>query len=196
MERFLVALLDHPVRFQFPRVWYTKAETLAEYVAECKPSAWSDTLSCWQQNRQVSVDHKRRQCGICAACMLRRMSIHAAGLTESKETYVWEDLSAKSFHEGAASSFPKTKITGKLREYAIAGALHLDHLAGLKASRADAQTLELNVFQLSRSLGIPEPEVQGKLKRLLSQHENEWKEFVHSLGKNSFMAKWAIHATL
>ncbi len=196
MEKFLVALLSHPVRFQFPRIWHTKAETLAKYVAECQPSAWSDTLSCWQQNRQVSVDHKRRQCGICAACMLRRMSIHAAGQTEPKETYVWEDLSAKTFDEGAASSFPKTKITGKLREYAIAGTLHLDHLAGLHASRADAQTLALNVFQLSRSLGIPESEVQVKLSRLLSQHENEWKEFVHSLGKNSFMAKWAMHATL
>jgi len=62
-----------------------------------------------------------------------------------------EHLDAKTFDEGAASSFSKTKITGKLREYAIAGALHLDHLAGLQASRADAQTLELNVFQLSRS---------------------------------------------
>lgn len=103
MERFLAALLGQPVRFQFPRIWHTKAETLAKYVAECQPSAWSDTLSCWQQNRQVSVDHKKRQCGICAACMLRRMSIHAAGLTEPKETYVWEDLDAKTFDEGAAS---------------------------------------------------------------------------------------------
>jgi Queuosine biosynthesis protein QueC len=196
MERFLAALLKHPVRFQFPRIWYTKAETLAKYVAECQPSAWSDTLSCWQQNRQVSVDHKRRQCGICAACMLRRMSIHAAGLTEPKETYVWEDLGVKTFDEGAAPSFPKTKITGKLHQYAIAGALHLDHLAGLQASRADATTLELNIFQLSRSLGLAEADVQAKLNRLLSQHETEWKEFVHSLGKNSFVAKWAIHGSL
>ena len=128
--------------------------------------------------------------------MLRRMSIHAAAFTESKETYVWEDLNAKTFDEGSAPSFPKTKITGKLREYAIAGALHLDHLAGLQSSRADAQTLELNVFQLSRSLGIPEADVQAKLNRLLSQHETEWKEFVHSLGKTSFVAKWAIHGSL
>jgi 7-cyano-7-deazaguanine synthase in queuosine biosynthesis len=196
MERFLAALLSHTVRFQFPRIWYTKAETLAKYVAECQPATWSDTLSCWQQSRQVSVDHKRRQCGICAACMLRRMSIHAAGLSESKETYVWEALNAKAFDAGAAPSFPKNKITGKLRQYAIAGALHLDHLAGLQASRADAQTLALNVFQLSRSLGIPEPDIQTKLNRLLSQHETEWKNFVHSLGKNSFVAKWAIHASL
>lgn len=196
MEQFIAALLDYRVQFRFPRVWYTKAESFAEYVAECQHSAWADTLSCWQQNRHVSVDHKRRQCGICAACLLRRMSINAAGLTEAKQTYVWESLKAKTFDEGAAPSFPKTKITGKLREYPIAGALHLDHLAGLQASRADAQTLELNIFQLSRSLRMSEPEVRTKLSRLLTQHEKEWKEFVHSLGTNSFVAKWAIHASL
>jgi hypothetical protein len=178
MEKFQAALLNHQVRFQFPRVWHTKAETLAKFVAECRPSNWSDTLSCWQQNRQVSVDNKRRQCGICAACMLRRMSIHAAGLTEAKQTYVWEDLEAKTFDKGAAPSFARKKITGKLRQYAIAGALHLD------------------AFQLSRSFGLPELDVQTKLNRLLSQHEKEWKDFVHSLGQSSFVANWAIHANL
>jgi len=196
MEHFLEALLGSPVRFQFPQIWHTKAETLAQYLAECQPASWSDTLSCWQQNRHVSVDHKRRQCGICAACMLRRMSIHAARQTEAKETYVWEDLHAKTFEGGAASSFPKAKMTGKLREYSIAGALHLDHLAGLRTSKADAQALELNVFQLSRSLGISEPDVRVKLTRLLSKHETEWKDFVHFLGKDSFVAKWAIHGSL
>jgi hypothetical protein len=196
MENFLRALLGHPVRFQFPRIWNTKAETLAKYLAECQPSPWSDTLSCWQQNRHVSVDHRRRQCGICAACMLRRMSIHAAGQNEAKETYVWENLHVNTFDRGAASSFPKEKVTGKLREYSIAGTLHLDHLAGLRTSTADAQTLELNIFQLSRSLGISESDIRVKLTRLLSQHETEWKGFVHSLGKDSFLAKWAIHGSL
>lgn len=196
MERFLAALLNHPVQFLFPRIWYSKAETLAAFVRECDSSGWEGTLSCWQQTRQVSVAQKRRQCGICAACMLRRMSIHAAGLTESQEAYVWENLTAPTFEEGAASSFPKQKITGKLKQYAIAGALHLDHLAGLKSSPANAQTLALNVFQLSRSFQLPEQDVQDKLNRLLSQHEAEWKDFVHSLGKNSFVANWAIHGGL
>ena len=112
LEHFLKALLCHSVSFQFPRIWNTKAETLAKYLAECQPSSWSDTLSCWQQNRHVSVDHRRRQCGICAACMLRRMSIHAAGQNEAKETYVWENLHVNTFDGGAASSFAKEKITG------------------------------------------------------------------------------------
>lgn len=197
MERFLAALLGHQVRFEFPRLWYTKGETLSKFVNECGgASSWSDTRSCWQQTRQVSVDKKWRQCGICAACMLRRMSIHAAGLAEPTDTYVWENLAAPTFDDGAAASFPKKKVTGKLRQYAIAGSLHLDHLAGLQGSTANQQGLALNAFQLSQSLGLPEADVRAKLDRLLTQHGNEWKGFVHSLGKNSFVADWAIHGDL
>jgi hypothetical protein len=122
------------------------------------------------------------------------MSIHAAGLAETREVYVWEDLRAKTLDEGAAPSFPKGKITGRMRQYAIAGTLHLDHLAALQTSPANAQTLALNVFQLSRSLALAEADVQMQLTRLLTKHECEWKDFVNSLGQDSFVAKWAIHA--
>jgi hypothetical protein len=128
--------------------------------------------------------------------MLRRMSVHAAGLSEPKHAYVWENLAAPTFHDGAAASFAKKKVTGKLRQYAIAGSLHLDHLAGLGGSAANVQALTLNAFQLSRSLGLPEAEARAKLDRLLIQHGKEWRSFVHSLGQNSFVADWAIHENI
>jgi len=193
METFLFALLGHRVQFEFPRLWHTKAETLRKFVDECEDGrSWSETWSCWQQNRHVSVDGKKRHCGICAACMLRRMSVHAAGLSEPSETYVWENLGAVTFQSGAAASFGKNKITRKLRDYAIAGALHLDHLAGLRSSPANARMLNLSAFQLSHSLNLPQGEVRVKLDRLLTQHESEWKNFVNSLGKSSFVADWAV----
>jgi 7-cyano-7-deazaguanine synthase in queuosine biosynthesis len=194
MEQFLFALLGHRVRFKFPRLWHTKAETLKTFVDECDDARWSDTWSCWQQSRQVSVDHKKRHCGICAACMLRRMSIHAAGLTEVQSTYVWEDLKAGTFHAGAAATFAKNKVTRKLHEYAIAGALHMDHLAGLRASASNAGMLDRSAFQLSRSLRLPEADTRARLDRLLLQHEVEWERFIASLGRSSFLANWAIHA--
>ena len=196
MEKFIFALLDHQVRFQFPRLWFTKGETLTEFLKVCADTAtWQETRSCWQQTRQVSVDKKRRQCGICAACMLRRMSVHAAGLTEPVHTYVWENLAAPTFKAGAAATFPRKKVTNKLRQYAIAGSLHLDHLAGLRESPANRRTLALNAFQLSRSLGLDEADAGAKLDRLLTQHGNEWKSFMNSLGQRSFVLNWAIHAS-
>jgi 7-cyano-7-deazaguanine synthase in queuosine biosynthesis len=192
MERFLEALFHHKVRFNFTQLWHTKAETLRKFVDECNDGAsWEGTWSCWQQNRHVGVEGKKRQCGICAACLLRRLSVHGAGLHERKETYVWESLSAASFPAGAAASFDKKKITEALRQYAIAGALHLEHLAQLRASPANAGTLSLCAFQVGQSLGLAEFEVRPKLDRLLAQHEKEWKDFMDSLGKSSFLNNWA-----
>jgi hypothetical protein len=56
MEIFLKAILGHNVSFEFPQIWNTKAETLKQFVDECRDSSWSKTHSCWQQNRQSSVD--------------------------------------------------------------------------------------------------------------------------------------------
>jgi hypothetical protein len=66
----------------------------------------------------------------------------------------------------------------------------------LLASPANLQTLNLNVFQLSKSMGIPETEVHSNLTRLLIQHGTEWKDFVNSLGQNSFVADWATHGSI
>ena len=189
---FLSALLGHTVRFAYPRLWYTKAETLDEFVAKCPEDGrnWDQTRSCWQGQRQVSVSRKMRQCGICAACMLRRMSVHAAGLSECKQSYVWEDLTTTRYEDGAAASFENRKPNGAMYEYAIAGTLHLDHLAGILHSPASQAGLFRQVFLLSRSLGLPEEEIRAKLARLIRKHADEWKKFIESLGPASFVAQW------
>lgn len=195
MERFLQALLDYRVRYVFPQLWCTKAETLKRFVNECRgDTSWLLTWSCWQQNRHVGVDHKKRQCGICAACMLRRLSVHAAGLSEPRDRYVWEDLSVPTLWDGVAPSFDSQKITDAMREYAIAGVLHLDHLAGLLDSSANTHRLNLSALLLGGALELPESAVREKLERLLQQHATEWKSFVASLGKTSFVADWALSA--
>lgn len=186
MEGFLNALFGHRVRFSFPRLWYTKGETLKEYLSN--GGAWVKTRSCWQQSRQVSVKGDFRQCGVCAACMLRRLSVHAAGLMETPDTYVWEHLGAQTFEQGAATGFDK--ITPALREYAIAGTLHMDHLAALPYSSLHAAPLRRNAFQIASALELPLQDTEEKLRRMLSQHAAEWKGFIASLGTNSFIINW------
>lgn len=191
METFLSALFQHEIHYTYPRLWHTKAETLAEFVANCPDgSNWLETRSCWQSQRQVSVSGKKHQCGICAACMLRRMSVHAVGLTESRQSYVWEELTAARFEDGAALAFKNRKPTGALYEYAIAGTLHFDHLASILHSSANQTGLSRQVFLLSRSLRIPEEEARTKLVRLLEKHREEWNGFIDSLGPRSFVAQW------
>ena len=194
MERLLAALLGHHVSYEFPRLWSTKGETLRAAVS-VDPTAlsWLNTRSCWQDSRRVSVDHKRRQCGICAACMLRRLSVYSAGLFEPQETYVWENLQSSVFRAGAARSF--TGFTGAMREYAIAGTLHLDHLAALRTSSTHTTAIKCEALLLSRVLKLSLAEVEARLSDLLRKHQEEWAIFLKSLGPESFVARWAQHAT-
>lgn len=188
MERFLEALLGHRVRYVFPRLWHTKCETLRAYVGQCNGhSDWRSTRSCWQQSRHASVSGRRRQCGVCAACMLRRLSVHAAGLSEPVENYVWEQLEAPTFREGAASDFKHH--TEALREYAIAGVLHMDHMADL-ASPSQEASVKRHAGELARSLKMPVGDAETKLLRMLSAHAAEWNSFVGSLGERSFVRDW------
>lgn len=194
MEILVRALFGRAVRYGFPQIWQTKGETLRQFVTECGDQSWSLTWSCWQGNRHVSVDGKKRQCGVCAACLLRRMSVHAADLSESPSRYVWESLTVPDFASGAAASFPRRKITKSLREYAIAGALHLDHLAVLPTSKTNEHALALAAFGLAGTLELEQADVEARLMRLLRQHAKEWHNFVSSLGAHSFIAPWAVGA--
>jgi len=193
MERLLAALYGRRMCFAYPRLWYTKGETLAAFIKECRDgSSWSETWSCWQRNDKVSVAGHKRQCGACAACILRRMSIHAAGLTENPRTYVWEQLTAASFEEGAAKEFKH--VTNAQREYAIAGTLHLEHLAGLQHDDVNQGTINLAASQLASSQRLQVTDVRARLDRLLEQHASEWRCFVASLGASSFVATWAAQS--
>jgi 7-cyano-7-deazaguanine synthase in queuosine biosynthesis len=191
MERLFKALFEVDVEFVFPQLWSTKAETLRRFIEECGDPSWTGTRSCWQQSRQVGVKGIRRQCGICAACMLRRMSVHAAGAAEPKHNYVWERLDVAAFEDGVAAGFPAQRITHKMREYAIAGALYLDHLAALRRPARNANPLEVPALHLSQALGLDRGEVRRRLERLIAQHAVEWSGFVSSLGDKSFIANWA-----
>jgi 7-cyano-7-deazaguanine synthase in queuosine biosynthesis len=194
-ENFLLSLLGHRVTFQFPRIWNTKAETLRAFVNQCEDGySWTSTRSCWQQSRQSSVDKKRRHCGVCAACVLRRFSVHAAGLSESADTYVWENLNAVTFRDGAAPSFALDKKTGSLREYAIAGVLHMDHLANLPRTRLGNRTLKMNAFALSDPLGLALKDTTQRLEDMLNHHSQEWTIFVESLDESSFIRHWTVGA--
>lgn len=193
MEAFVSALFGHAVRYSYPHLWQTKGETLAAFLDACgNDRGWMETRSCWQDARHVSVAGRRRQCGICVACLLRRMSVHAARRCECEapETYVWEKLSATRFEDGAAQAFTNRKPTGALYEHAIAGVLHLDHLAALCRSPANGATFRRQAFFLSRSLGSSGEETQANLRRMLQRHGEEWREFVDSLGPRSFVAQW------
>ena len=195
MEAFIAALFDHNIHYVSPRMFHTKGETLREFFDSFPDdSGWEETRSCWQGARQVSVSGRLRQCGVCAACLLRRMSIQSCGRSESREAYVWEDLSVTSFERGANAAFKHRLANGALYEYAIAGTLYLDHLANILQSATNRATLDLHTLFLSRSRGFSEEGIRSRLERLLLRHRREWKSFIDSLGSQSFLVRWVTGA--
>jgi 7-cyano-7-deazaguanine synthase in queuosine biosynthesis len=188
MGRFLKALLGHDAHFVFPRIWSTKGETLREFVSLPGGGNWASTRSCWRNNQWSSVNGKLRQCGVCAACMLRRVSVHSAGLTEAADVYVCTDMSAPTLEKAIDPAF--TRRSGVFREYAIAGVLHMDHLAEM-ASPDAARLVKRHALFLGPALGL-EPEVAGeRLTALLKRHAEEWSSYMDSVRADSFIRQWA-----
>ncbi len=187
MERFLEVLLEQPIRYIFPRLWYTKGETLARYVAIDGDEAWRETKSCWRDSRWSSVRGSWRHCGVCAACLLRRVSVHAAGLSEDPETYVCTDMSATTLKSAVDTDFKG--LNTAYRDYAIAGVRYMDDLAEMADGRARRRIVRQHAGELQRVLQLTgDPE--GRLVRLLERHADEWKGYLNSLGAGSFIRNW------
>ena len=106
---------------------------------------------------------------------------------------MWEDLSASTFELGVAKGFNKTTVA--LRQYAVAGTLHLDHLANLRGSSTIHQaSLRRASTLLARSQQLTADEAESKLNDLLAEHQREWRNFVGYLGADSFIADWIAAA--
>lgn len=193
MDFFLKVLFERPFRFEFPRIWHTKGETLRDFVdsaEELRKDSWKETRSCWRTSQWVSVEGERRQCGVCAACMLRRMSVHATGLEESRDAYVCDNMEATTLEAATDPKFPESKLNKAFREYAVAGILHMDHLSALADKKAFRPARRHAMF-LGPALGIPREEAEKKMNGLLARHAEEWKKYVKSLGPDSFVGKIA-----
>lgn len=189
MERFIKALLGWDVAYEQPRLWHTKGQTIAAFLAKpgVKAEQVINTRSCWQQRFNVRVSGEIRQCGVCAACLLRRMSLHAAGVEEPSEKYAIADLQAARFSD----ALPKQNsfsATGTLYDYGYMGARHLQQLADF-AGAPDA-FLKPYAFQLAEALGASLDDVTGKLRGVLVQHSEEWAAFEQHQGEKSFLKLW------
>jgi 7-cyano-7-deazaguanine synthase in queuosine biosynthesis len=190
VEHLFKALTGKAPRYDYPRIWHTKGETLEAACNLPAPPTWHDTRSCWQDARSVSFEGRRRQCGICAACMLRRMSIHRAKIEEPASEYIFEDLAVSEMREGAVAGF--SRMGKAFEEYAIAGTLHLDHLASIGRSTLHRAHVRRVARETAEALGSTMEDGERHLKDLLDHHRAEWLDFLVSLGRRSFVARVAM----
>lgn len=189
MERFVHAVLNHQIRYEQPRLWSTKGQTLRAFLAVSGKT--EDDLrsarSCWQNRRIVNTDGGKKQCGLCAACLLRRLSMHAAGITEKPDTYVISDLGAQDVN-GALSCVHRKVDQDIMTEYGSVGVRHLQQLADM-ADLPDSE-LRVHVWEIAAATGADYNETLTNLKALLMTHAQEWQAFMSAQGKQSFLRSW------
>ncbi len=188
MQRFTEALLGKQVRYIFPRIWNTKGETLKKFSSLSGKNDWQSTRSCWRSNQWSSVNRKWRHCGVCAACMLRRVAVHAAGLRERPDAYICINMSATTLDDAVDPDF--TKLNSAYRNYAIAGVLHMEHLATMEKENMRL-LVERHAMLLEPALDHSCEEIFKYLRTLLLKHADEWQHYLDSLGPNSFVKQWA-----
>ena len=189
MERFIKALLGYAVTYEQPRLWHTKGQTITTLLTQLEkgPELVLSTRSCWQQRWNARFEGKLRQCGLCAACLLRRMSMHAAGVSEPADTYTISDLTVAEYKDAIPRS-NRIRLSRTMVEHGSVGARHLQQLADM-AELPDT-ALQLHVFEIARATCASEQDTRDNLRELLVQHAHEWRDFVNAQGQHSFINSW------
>lgn len=189
MQAFLKALLGINVQFVFPRMWSTKGQTLNSFMIENPSADWQQTRSCWKDQTFSSVEKKWRQCGICAACLLRRVSVFAANLREEPESYICNNMNSQTFADAFDPNYSGKK-SGAFREYAIAAVRHMDGLALLAEKNSNVAFVR-HAKLLEQQVGFPRDKTVAGLESVFRQHAVEWKGYLRSLDPNSFIRQWS-----
>lgn len=188
MERFITALLGYRGQFEQPRLWSTKGQTLRAFLGIPGKTERHliNTHSCWQSRRVVNVGG-RKQCGLCAACLLRRLSLHAAGVNEPAAGYVVSDLAATDARD-ALSVIPLKPDRDIMIEYGSVGVRHLQHLAEMSDLPDDG--LRFHASQIGAAIGVDTEITLKNLRTMLAAHAVEWWAFLSALGEHSFLKSW------
>jgi len=109
--------------------------------------------------------------------------MHAAGIPEDADTYLYSDVATDLATSGPKDLPPPSPA---MRAYAIAGVLHLDHLAEM-TSAPHSPTLQRNAAQTASAMGIDRSAAAERYREVLSQHAEEWRAYRRSLPSDSFV---------
>ena len=85
LGRFVFSLTGHEVGFEHQALFMTKGQVLSSLVKiQSNSSEWlAAHPSCTYDARHAHDGGRKVHCGVCGNCLLRRLSVHAAGIVEA-----------------------------------------------------------------------------------------------------------------
>ncbi len=170
MEKIIEAVSGRPFKIVNPFLFFTKAQALRQAHVGKFGVNLSETFSC---DRFPDWREGRSQCGTCASCILRRLSMEAADL----EDY---DLGSVYARDVKSRSFVPDSSTASILSHYEAQASTLDKALNLENPwRALASDFP-ELYEIENALnldGKSEKIVRDALLKLLRNQVSEWKHF-------------------
>jgi hypothetical protein len=190
LAHFVHALTGHSVVFEHPALFSTKGDVLRE-LAKLHPKSdeWlAAHPSCSYDSRHAHKGGHKVHCGLCGNCMLRRLSLHAAGIVDSTP-YRAVSLRVSALVDSFEDGHVPTEIAA-YRDVAHNSTRSMQRLADLAHVPNDARVWA-EIDGLATYLARPIQLVQENMFSLLHQHRREWNAFLQHCGESSWVFRLA-----
>jgi len=181
LATFIKEAFGVTLSFQHPNIWKTKGTVLKEAIelgVEIPKS-----MSCALDSRQGFG--KKLHCGICTNCLLRRVSLHAAGITDHNDKYYYINLDGRSLEEMSAGKGVHRENKSHL-DIAFHAVQSMERFAKL-ATTKDTFEVKMHAYELSEIDFCAEEEALLGMNSLLKTHKYEWDSFLSGLSPKSWL---------
>ncbi len=186
LESFIEAGLQYSVKFQHPNIWKTKSEAILAAFKDV--DVIPNSNSCVTDERQSFGQAKH--CGICANCLLRRVSFFCAGVKGANDEYYYGNLK-----EAELANMTPDKIKHKCFKAHQDTAYHavwaMENFARFEDSAIVDSEYEIrkHAYELSETGFCLEAEAEQGIKKVIRKHKEEWDSFLFTLPSDSWVKK-------
>lgn len=157
-EEFFTLVSETEVKIENPYAFYTKSVMLRNLMLYKDRHFISSTSSCDSPQR-----NKPKECGFCTSCLLRRVSLHSAGINDEKE-YILKSLFDLDLEN--KSSFQA--MNGQVRIFeSILNSNGLDALYDYYP----------DLYRAEEYSNLGKIEFRQRIKSFLELYIEEWKKF-------------------
>jgi 7-cyano-7-deazaguanine synthase in queuosine biosynthesis len=171
LEDFFALLLPSPIKILNVNAYRTKGEMCQDIDRSHTVQLLSTTVSCDSYGMRLAIGSPK-QCGRCSSCLLRRVSSSAAGVIESRDSY----LKLTTLEEAkvvdhtteplALMNFQAQKLEAALTEGTMEA--FVSAFPDIELARSGLQQLEPH---------LPSSEIELRLIRLYKRYLREWQSF-------------------
>lgn len=170
MEELIGEITGECFQIRTPFLFSTKAESLAGAEMVRYRHGIPYTFSC---DRFPNYRERRRQCGVCSSCVLRRLALENAGFGNAEPPGEYAcDITAHGFVPPPSTAFVLDKFDAQ--SYRLHQCLNSGQ-PWLEVTRLFPELREVDFLLANRNMGVAD--IEARLLSLYARHVGEWSNF-------------------